>query len=806
MFRIRRPALPASALAGLLLLAPRAAEAVNWRPFTSPTNNFSVATAGTGYFLAPSVCSDGRGGFWVAYVDSPSTGDTDIRLERLSGDGTGDHFVIVTNDAANQHQPRVLASDSGGVYVAWRDTRNAATTSDDIYVQYVGPEGLVRWAANGVQCTNAAGSQHTPFLGEGSSGVLVAWMDERNGIGNTDVYYARVTHSGVLGTAAGGSIVSDDASDAQELSGARADDGILLVWRGGAGSDIHGQHLSSFGFENWGFLGELVICSAAGIQANPSVVADGENGAYVAWQDFRSGVNDIYVQRVSEDGVLDFTANGTHLCNAANDQTFPRTTPDGAGGVMVAWIDARVSPASIFAQRVSPNGAPLWTANGVDVASGIDNTPYDHALVADGLGGAFVAWSEARVNGVDLYGQRLSSTGAVQWSSAGALLSAAPQTQDRVAIAAGAENSLLAVWEDFRDALDINLYAQRIDRFGFLGEPAPNLVDVSDVLGDQGGQVRLDWEASYVEFDPHLQVTTYFVLREVPAALAMRMQRGGTARFVSEPVGPAGGERVVLIEEQNAVTTFWEYVGQMPAFQSDTYSYVAPTTSDSVPGVPASTRFRVQARNASGSRFWFSNERVGHSIDNLAPLTPAPFAGTYSGGSTRLTWNPNHEVDLAGYRLYRGTTPGFVPGPGNQIAALTDTGHVDAGGAPFVYKLTAIDVHLNESAPATLLPSGTVDVSEPRFELAFAAPTPNPAAGPATLRLTLSREGPTGLAIYDAQGREVRALVDGARPAGHQAVTWDLRDAAGNAVAPGLYFARLQAEGRTLTRRLAVVR
>jgi len=149
---------------------------------------------------------------------------------------------------------------------------------------------------------------------------------------------------------------------------------------------------------------------------------------------------------------------------------------------------------------------------------------------------------------------------------------------------------------------------------------------------------------------------------------------------VREPAGPANGERVILAQANGTAVTYWEYVGQSPAFQSDTYSFVAPTTSDSVPGVIASTQFMLQARNSSGSRYWFSNVKVGNSVDNLAPLAPSPFAGTYSSGATRLTWNPNREADLAGYRLYRGTTAGFTPGPGNLVAALPDTGYVDAAG------------------------------------------------------------------------------------------------------------------------------
>ena len=62
------------------------------------------------------------------------------------------------------------------------------------------------------------------------------------------------------------------------------------------------------------------------------------------------------------------------------------------------------------------------------------------------------------------------------------------------------------------------------------------------------------------------------------------------------------------------------------------------------------------------------------------------------------------------------------------------------------------------------------------------------------------------LVIYDVGGRSVRALLRGHHEAGRSALSWDLRDDAGHAVPAGLYFLRLEALGRALTRRMAVIR
>src|SRR5207249_7598012 len=86
-------------------------------------------------------------------------------------------------------------------------------------------------------------------------------------------------------------------------------------------------------------------------------------------RDLRNGTNfDIYAQHVLASGVVDpaWTAKGTVLCNAANDQDFPQIVSDGRGGAIVAWEDYRGGKGDVYAQHVVASGVadPAWTANG----------------------------------------------------------------------------------------------------------------------------------------------------------------------------------------------------------------------------------------------------------------------------------------------------------------------------------------------------------------------------------------------------------------------------------------------------------
>ena len=76
-------------------------------------------------------------------------------------------------------------------------------------------------------------------------------------------------------------------------------------------------------------------------------------------------------------------------------------------------------------------------------------------------------------------------------------------------------------WTDQRSGAGVyDIYAQRIDYYGQLGNPEPKIAQVRDVASDQGGQVRIRWYASYV--DSVLRaVDSYSVWRQVPPATAL---------------------------------------------------------------------------------------------------------------------------------------------------------------------------------------------------------------------------------------------------------------------------------------------
>ena len=146
--------------------------------------------------------------------------------------------------------------------------------------------------------------------------------------------------------------------------------GVIVVWEANPVGDwnLYAERVSASGNAVWA--GGLVdVCYAADDQQFPAIVPDGAGGAFIAWQDGRSGNDDIYIQHLNASGSARWTANGVAVCAATGSQTGPRMIPDGGGGVIVVWQDNRASGYDVYAQRVNVAGTALWTADGVAVCT-----------------------------------------------------------------------------------------------------------------------------------------------------------------------------------------------------------------------------------------------------------------------------------------------------------------------------------------------------------------------------------------------------------------------------------------------------
>jgi hypothetical protein len=184
----------------------------------------------------------------------------------------------------------------------------------------------------------------------------------------------------------------------------------------------------------------------------------------------------------------------------------------------------------------------------------------------------------------------------------------------------------------------------------------------------------------------------------------------------------------------------------------------------------------------------------GWTVRNLNPL----FANTYN-------------YTLTSQRNWPLPAPGAVAvgadatGPVNLSVALPDT--AASGVNQLCLTVTNAKGTRSQSCCFNLTVQSIVGVP-PVAPLAFdlGANVPNPAADLTRIDFSLPRSGAVRLRIYGLRGERVRTLVDGDRPAGPNAVTWDGRDEHGRAVGAGAYFYRLEGFGQSRVRRLVWLR
>jgi hypothetical protein len=158
------------------------------------------------------------------------------------------------------------------------------------------------------------------------------------------------------------------------------------------------------------------------------------------------------------------------ICTAANNQFTPKIVSDGAGGAIITWIDYRnvIYDIDVYAQRINSSGVVQWNSNGVAISTAANNQS-GHSIVGDGAGGAIIAWKDYRNSSYDsdVYAQRINSSGVVQWNSNGVAISTAANNQGSTYITSDGAAGAIITWLEYDDVVTFShVYAQRVDASG----------------------------------------------------------------------------------------------------------------------------------------------------------------------------------------------------------------------------------------------------------------------------------------------------------------------------------------------------
>ena len=617
-----------------------------------------------------------------------------------------------------QELPTIISDGAGGAIITWWDDRDPADYH--IYAQRVDPSGTVLWTLDGVAVCTVEGGQFDPEIAsDGAGGAIIVWRDLRNGgYSYFDIYAQRVDPSGkTLWPADGVPICTSTGLQADYRIIADGVGGAIITWfdsRSGSDDDVYAQRVDASGSVSWTVNG-VPICTAVGDQDYPELVSDGSGGAIITWEDGRSAGNkDVYAQRIDASGVISWVANGVSVCSAIGNQENPCIVSDGAGGAIVAWPDYRTGKHyDVYAQRINASGALLWKANGAPICTAIGNQSLPE-VISDGVGGAIITWWDYR-NGInyDIYAQRIDGSGLNLWAANGAPVCLAIGNQSWPELASDGIGGAVVTWMDYRDwsTSGNDIYAQHLNASGN----------------------RL-WAADGVA------ICTATQNQEFPQ------------------IAPDGGGGAIIAWDDDRVSYS----------NSDIYAQRATC-------VPTGLSF------ASASA-------TGHS------------------GYVNLSWLMVVDVPASSFGIERCETPDGQY-TAVELAVVKNSQYsfscIDRSvsyGKTYWYRIVLESPSGEESYGPIVVRVDAVPTAYQAYQS-----YPNPFNPVCTIRYEIPRPGRVSLQVYNIVGKPVRTLVDGWREPGVYSESWDGRGDAGNALASGVYLYSIEAGNFVATRKMVLL-
>ncbi len=252
-------------------------------------------------------------------------------------------------------------------------------------------------------------------------------------------------------------------------------------------------------------------------------------------------------------------------------------------------------------------------------------------------------------------------------------------------------------------------------------------------------------------------------------------------------------ELIVTVPTDQEVGTNWWY----PTATGWAYVRVTHDDGDGTLKIALTDGLRGDSTGADGTI---------HFVGGLSPASaPVPvwlagFTAVARGGGVDLAWRAEgadpSALALTARRDGAAWSVPFTARDDGAYAARDEAAAL-AGGGRVAYTLA----HAGQ-----VLAVREVDLPSPGRLATLHAARPNPFNPRTTLRFALARPARAALAVYDLQGRLVRALLDADLPAGETTVAWDGLDARGDAAASGVYVVRLEAGGETAARKVVLAR
>jgi len=201
---------------------------------------------------------------------------------------------------------------------------------------------------------------------------------------------------------------------------------------------------------------------------------------------------------------------------------------------------------------------------------------------------------------------------------------------------------------------------------------------------------------------------------------------------LTPPLAPRGFKTEV---KGTTIELSWEKSPEQDAFGYHVYrgqQYKGPfvrLTKKAIPsyypkfkdkGLPPGATFwyYVTAVDTSGNESGPSYTALANVVDRIPPAPPQELKGKAEPGKILLSWIPNKEEDLAGYRVFRSMEKGskhyqLLNQEPSKQAAFVHEPPKTASDNPFFFKIKAVDTSGNESGFSNVVEVKLPDVTPP---------------------------------------------------------------------------------------------
>ncbi|KQC06318.1 MAG: hypothetical protein APR54_01845 [Candidatus Cloacimonas sp. SDB] len=469
--------------------------AAQWSEY--PDSNTAVSIL-AGSQALPKIGLGPEGDVYIGFF-SNETGNYDVRLQRYDASGYAqwqDNGILVSDNPSMTwitDWDMAVDQDNNAI-LAFQDIR---TGNNDVFAYSISPDGEFNWGEDGLQLSEGTAFDVSPKIAiTTNNNALITWQAD------DVVIMQKISPGGDLLWGENGITLSGANTYSWPQPLAIDNDEIILKFFEDSGvfpattRHVLAQRFDLDGNPVWDDY--TIISNSGGISVWTqifSMVEDGNNGFFIAWNDDRDMDmdNNSFVQHINAEGEALFAANGVAVATTVNRERFyPELIFNAAQQeLMVFWknTDSAQNNTGLAGQKFNLDGEYIWGNNGLDIIAlstnsigliGAKSSPYGNIIFFDEAQGGVNSMIRAIL---------LDHDGNYVWDPLAVTLCSVDSQKLHSVAGDFANNQWIAAWEDTRnDAGDI--YAQNISFMGELG-PVETLAGISGTvtINEGGGDV-----------------------------------------------------------------------------------------------------------------------------------------------------------------------------------------------------------------------------------------------------------------------------------------------------------------------------